>query len=32
MLDAMEEAKRLSRDPNAKRYTDVDELFADALK
>jgi DNA-damage-inducible protein J len=31
-LDAMAEAKRLSRDPNAKRYTDVDELFADALK
>lgn len=32
MLDAMAEAKRLSRDPHAKRYTDVDELFADALK
>lgn len=32
MLDAMAEAKRLSRDPAAKRYTDVDELFADALK
>ena len=32
MLDAMAEAKYLSRDPNAKCYTDVDELFADALK
>jgi DNA-damage-inducible protein J len=32
MLDAMAEAKRLSRDPRAKRYTDIDELFADALK
>ena len=32
MLEAMAEAKRLSRDPNAKRYTDVDELFADAVK
>lgn len=32
LLDAMAEAKRLSRDPRAKRYTDVDELFADALK
>jgi len=32
MLEAMAEAKRLSRDPDTKRYTDVDELFADALK
>ncbi|MDA3925664.1 MAG: type II toxin-antitoxin system RelB/DinJ family antitoxin [Kiritimatiellae bacterium] len=32
MLDAMAEAKHLSRDPHAKRYTDVDELFTDALK
>jgi DNA-damage-inducible protein J len=32
MLDAMAEAKRLSRDPDTKRYTDVDELYADALK
>ena len=32
MLDAMAEAKRLSRAPHAKRYTDVDELFSDALK
>jgi len=32
MHDAMAEAKRLSRDPHAKHYTDVDELFSDALK
>jgi DNA-damage-inducible protein J len=32
MVEAMAEAKRLSRDPDTKRYTDVDELFADALK
>lgn len=32
MLDAMAEAKRLSRAPHAKRYTDVDDLVADDLK
>ena len=32
MLDSMAEAKRLPRDPHAKRYTDVDELFSEALK
>jgi len=26
-LEAMEEAKRISRDPNVKGYTDIDELF-----
>lgn len=29
VLDAMEEAKRISRDPNVKGYTDIDELFED---
>ncbi len=32
MLQAMQEAKRLAADPDARRYDDVDELFADALK
>ena len=27
VLEAMEEAKRISREPNVKGYTDVDELF-----
>ena len=27
VLEAMEEAKRISRDPNVKGYTDIDELF-----
>lgn len=29
VIEAMEEAKRISRDPNVKRYTDIDELFED---
>ncbi len=32
MLAAMKEAKRLTADPKAKRYDDIDELIADALK
>jgi DNA-damage-inducible protein J len=28
-IAAMREAERLAHDPNAKRYTDLDELFAD---
>jgi DNA-damage-inducible protein J len=32
MLAAMKEAKRLTADPKAKRYDNIDELFADALK
>lgn len=27
VLEAMEETKRISREPNVKSYTDVDELF-----
>ena len=27
VLEAMEEAKRISREPNVKGYTNVDELF-----
>lgn len=27
VIDAMEEAKRISRDPNIKGYTDIDALF-----
>lgn len=27
VIEAMEEAKRVSRDPNVKGYTDMDELF-----
>lgn len=27
VLDAMDEAKRISRDPNVKGYTDISELF-----
>ena len=30
-LEAIEEAERLARDPNAKRYTDIDELMKDLL-
>lgn len=29
VTEAMEEAKRISRDPNVKGYTDLDELFED---
>lgn len=29
VIEAMEEAKRISRDPNIKGYTDIDELFED---
>ncbi len=32
MLAAMTEARRLTADPKAKRYDNIDELFADALK
>ena len=32
MLAAMNEAKRLTADPKAKRYDNIDELFSDALK
>lgn len=27
VIEAMEEAKQISRDPNVKGYTDIDELF-----
>ncbi len=27
VMEAMEEARRISRDPNVKGYTDIDELF-----
>lgn len=27
VIEAMEEANRISRDPNVKGYTDIDELF-----
>lgn len=27
VIEAMEEAKRISRDPNIKGYTDINELF-----
>lgn len=29
VLEAMEEAKRISRDPNVKGFTDIDDLFQD---
>ena len=29
VIEAMEEAKRISRDPNSKGYSSVDELFED---
>lgn len=28
-IEAMLEAERITRDPNAKRYTNLDELFED---
>jgi DNA-damage-inducible protein J len=28
-ISSVEEARRLSRDPNVKAYTDLDQLFAD---
>lgn len=31
-IAAMLEAKRIARDPSVKRYTDLDELFADLKK
>ena len=30
-LEALEEAERISRDPNAKGYTDVDEMMREIL-
>ena len=30
-LEALEEAERIARDPNTKRYTDIDELMKDLL-
>ena len=30
--EAVAEARALARDPSAKRYSDLDELFADALR
>lgn len=27
VIEAMEDARRISRDPNVKGYTDIDELF-----
>ena len=32
LMDAIEEAKRLEANPNAKRYTDMDEMWADLDK
>ena len=32
LLDAIEEAKRLEADPNTKRYTDMNEMWADLDK
>lgn len=29
VLEAMEEAKRISRDPNVKGFTNIDDLFED---
>jgi DNA-damage-inducible protein J len=29
VIEAMEEAKRISRDPNVKKYTSVEEMFED---
>ena len=31
-IAAMEEGERIARDPNAKRYTDLDELWKDLAK
>ena len=32
VIEAMEEAKRISRDPNVKGYTDVKEMFKEILE
>ena len=32
VIEAMEEAKRISRDPNVKHYTDVKEMFKEILE
>ncbi len=32
LLEAIEEAKRLEADPNTKRYTDMNEMWADLDK
>ena len=32
LLEAIEEAKRLEADPKTKRYTDMDEMWADLDK
>lgn len=29
VIEAMEEARKISRDPNVKGYTDIEELFED---
>lgn len=31
VIEAMEEAKRISRDPNVKSYTDVSQMFKEIL-
>ncbi|MCM1426633.1 MAG: hypothetical protein NC118_08515 [Eubacterium sp.] len=32
VIEAMEEAKKISRDPNVKSYTDVKEMFQEILE
>lgn len=32
VIEAMKEAKRISRDPNAKKYTDVEQMFKEILE
>lgn len=32
VIEAMEEAKRISRDPNTKTYTDVKQMFKEILE
>ena len=32
VIEAMEEAKRISRDPNVKGYTDIKEMFKEILE
>ena len=32
MIEAMEEAKQISRDPNVKGYTDVKQMFREILE
>ena len=32
IIEAMEEAKRISRDPSVKHYTDVKEMFKEILE